>query len=102
MIRDTIEGQSCLETRVAGHDLCIWEETGLPLRYQGLTFSVVAREITVDAPVHAGTFALPPGGKRATDDEAVFDPAQSVERLAKGNVAELARLLQPGLRFASM
>lgn len=98
--RETIEGQSCLMTRVTGHDLCIWEETGLPLRYQGRTFTVVAREIEVDTEVHPGAFALPPGGKRATDDGAAFDPAQSIERLAKGDAAELSRLLQPGLRFA--
>jgi hypothetical protein len=98
--RETVNGQSCLLTRVAGHDLCIWEETGLPLRYQGMTFTILARAITLDGDVDAAAFALPPGGTRAADDDTVFDAASSLERLAEGDAAELGRILQPGLRFA--
>ncbi len=95
--RAEILGHDCLVTRIAAHRLCVWEETGLPLQYTGAAFDVVARRIETDGPLPERAFELPAGGRRATED-AALDPAKSLERLAAGDVAELAVLLQPGLR----
>ena len=89
--------RECLVTRVAAHRLCVWEETGLPLQYTGAAFDVVAQRIEIDAAIPEGAFELPPGGQRAPE-QAPLDPAASLQRLAAGDVAELAILLQPGLR----
>jgi hypothetical protein len=97
--RAQVQGRDCLVTRVAAHRLCVWEQTGLPLQYTGAAFDVVARRIEVAPTVPAHAFDLPPGGRRATEQPLPVDPARSVERLAAGDVAELARLLQPGLRL---
>lgn len=96
--RARVQDRDCLVTRVAAHRLCVWEETGLPLQYTGAAFDVVAQRIEIDAPIPDGAFELPPGGQRAPEQTAL-DPAKSLERLAAGDVAELAILLQPGLRL---
>ena len=95
--RAEVLGRDCLVTRVAAHRVCVWEETGLPLQYTGAAFDIVAHDIETDVALPERAFELPADGKHATDDPAL-DAGKSLERLAAGDVAELAVLLQPGLR----
>ncbi len=98
---DAVLGQACLRTRNAGQSLCVWEAAGLPLEYRSEVFMMVATEIRRGIELPSGTFDLPTGGQRATGAVDAFDPAASLKRLADGDLAEVASLLQPGLRVAS-
>jgi hypothetical protein len=97
--RARVQDRDCLLTRVAAHRVCVWEETGLPLQYTGAAFDVVAQHVDVAPTVPRRAFELPPGARRATEDVPPLDPTRTLERLAAGDVAELAILLQPGLRL---
>lgn len=99
--RESVLGVSCLRTTVAGHAVCLWEDTGLPLAYQSEAFEIRAREIELEPEVAANAFEIPDGGRRAADRAQRLDPDASLERLAEGDFVEVAHLLQPGLRLAS-
>ena len=93
-----ILGVPCLATRLAAQDLCVWEETGLPLDYRGNAFSLRAREIVIDAPVPDDAFEVSAEVKREAPGPDM-DPHESLRRLARQDYAELGPLLHPGLRL---
>ncbi|MEM6289859.1 MAG: hypothetical protein AAGA54_01295 [Myxococcota bacterium] len=98
---DAVLGQACLRTRNAGQSLCVWETTGLPLEYRSEVFVMVATEIQRGVEAPADAFEVPAGGQQATGSNDAFDPAESLKRLADGDLAEVASLLQPSLRVLS-
>jgi hypothetical protein len=103
--REEIEGISCLRMNMAGQALCIWEETGLPLRHQSEGFSLEIEKVERGVAFEAATFELPPAAKGA----ALVDPPEAwsahgeawLEQLERGDPAALATVLTPGLRLPS-
>lgn len=92
--RGQILGVPCLQTRVAAQNLCMWEEVGLFLRYEGSAFTIEATQIDRAPELSPDTFVLPPESRDATrvqletiDFQAVLDEA------ATGNFAELFLLV---------
>ena len=81
----SVLGIECLHTRVAAHDVCIWEETGLALRYEGAGFTMEARHIDTEPELGARAFSPPvdvPSGQ--------VDGAGALRSLAAGDVTILA------------
>ncbi len=100
----TVAGQTCTWTRAAAQTLCMWEEAGLPLRYEGPALS--AEAVRIDrAPaltLASDAFELPPAAARAREVPAPERLARIgpdlLDRLEVGDVAALALTLQPGFR----
>lgn len=91
-------GVPCLATRLAAQELCVWEETGLPLEYRGNAFSLELQSIDEQADVPEEAFAVPKAVERAAPS-VDLDPEQSLRRLARRDYAELGPLLHAGLRL---
>lgn len=91
-------GVPCLQTRLAAQELCIWEETGLPLETKGNAFGLTARRIDTDPEVGDDAFDVPAAVRRRAEPVAV-DAAASLARLADEDYADLGPLLHPGLRL---
>ena len=87
-------GVACLRTRIAAQNLCMWEEAGLFLRYEGSAFTIEATQINRSPTIPADAFVLPPESRDATrlETESVdFDAA--LAEATKGNFAELFLLV---------
>ena len=101
--REEIEGTSCLRMTMAGQALCIWEETGLPLRHQGDAFELEVESIESIGSMPADIFELPGRAAKAKK----VDPPQAwsttgeawLEALERGEPTALAAVLTPGLRM---
>lgn len=92
--RGEVLGVACLRTRIAAQNLCMWEEAGLFLRYEGSAFTIEATNIDRAPKVPADAFVLPPESRDATriESEAIdFDAA--LAEAAEGNFAELGLLV---------
>jgi hypothetical protein len=90
----------CRVVRVATLEMCVWEATGLPLRYasEGLRLRV----IHIDAQASIGEHAFDPPGPRgapAAGALAGLDPVVALQRAAAGDLGEIAPWLHPGLRL---
>lgn len=92
---EEILGVPCYVTRVASIELCLWEATGLPLRYEGEGLRLHALNIDTEASIGDSAFALPFQPPAAPSD---FDASKAVAGFVEGELAELAPLLHPGLR----
>jgi hypothetical protein len=89
-----ILGIHCLQTRIAAQNLCMWEEVGLFLRYEGSAFTIEATEIDRDPTVAADAFVLPPRSSGAsTDKPESVDFGIALEQAADGNFAALFLLV---------
>lgn len=58
-------GVACLQTRIAAQNVCMWEETGLLLRYEGSAFRIEAQSIDRSPKIGPDTFTLPPAALSA-------------------------------------
>lgn len=87
----------CHVTRVATIELCLWEATGLPLRYVSDGLRLRAINIDLRASIGEHAFDLPGSVPRVAVPG--FDPAAALQRLAKGDLADVAPYLHPGLRL---
>ncbi len=87
----------CHVTRVATIELCLWEATGLPLRYasDGLRL----RAIHIDEAAGIGPHAFDPPGPLLRAGVPGLDAAAVLERAAQGDLGELAPWLHAGLRL---
>ncbi len=91
---ETLEGERCVTMRIAAQDLCLWEETGLLLRYEGAAFSLVVTAIERGPTLPADAFVLPAIAADAKRVEAPkVDAAALIEGLADGKVAPLVEQL---------
>jgi hypothetical protein len=86
----TISGIECLDTRLAGRHLCLWEETGLALRDEGPGLSIEALAIEVDPELGPRAFELPVDTPPAT-----IHGEAALRALAQGDVTVLAKLTRP-------
>lgn len=89
----------CHVTRVATIELCLWEATGLPLRYDSGGLRLRAIRIDDQAGIGEQAFELPFTPPK--DGVEGFDAVAALRRMAEGNVAEVAPYLHPGLRLPS-
>jgi hypothetical protein len=83
----TVGGIECLKTQVAAQTLCIWEETGLPLKVEGAGFSIEARHVDTRAELGARAFHSPV----PVPPSDVVGPA-ILRSLASGDVTILAQM----------
>lgn len=100
--RGRVLGIDCLDARAGSQQLCVWEETGLPLRYEGAAFSLVAKHVERDVELGPHAFDVPDGFDvpgQAPPHNGSADPAATLRALAGGDVAILAVVTQPGLRL---
>jgi hypothetical protein len=89
-----ILGVACLQTRVAAQNLCMWEEVGLFLRYEGSAFTIEATQIDRAPEVPADAFVLPPESRDAMRFEApTIDFGVALDGAIHGNFAELLLLV---------
>jgi len=86
----------CHVTRVATIEMCMWEATGLPLRYESDALRLRAVNIDLDASIGEHAFDLPFEAPRARPE---FDAPQALRRLLEGDLSALAPYLHPGLRL---
>ena len=99
----TVAGVSCLQTRIAAQNLCLWEQTGQFLRYRGSAFTIEAIAVDRAASVDADSFALPKSASSATRVEVEpMDPRAVLNQLVEGNYAAMAKILAPGLRLPEL
>ncbi|MCA9707846.1 MAG: hypothetical protein KDK70_18485 [Myxococcales bacterium] len=94
---ERILDRPCHSTRVATIEMCVWEATGLPLRYQSEGLRLRAVNIDDDASIGAHAFDLPAAARRTTPPG--FDAPTALQQLAHGELAELTPYLHPGLRL---
>ncbi len=92
--RDHVAGLECVRVRAGAGEVCTCEALGLPLRYTGPAFSVVARHVEQGTVLGPHAFEIPA--------DAVADAPSSAEPLrlaaiAAGDRAEILRLLRPEL-----
>jgi hypothetical protein len=89
-----ILGVACLQTRVAAQNLCMWEEVGLFLRYEGSAFTIEATHIDRAPEVPADAFVLPPESRNAARIEVpTIDFGAALDESIHGNFAELLLLV---------
>ena len=68
----------CLQTRIAAQNICLWEETGLMLRYEGSAFRIEAVNIDRAPKLAPDTFTLPREAGEAVEATNA-DPAAGAE-----------------------
>ncbi len=93
---DELLGITCRRMRLASQDLCMWDATGLPLRYTGDTFALHAVRIELDPELTERAFQIATPAPRPDDG---FDAKAALQALADGSYGVLGPWLHPGLRF---
>ncbi|MEX1368833.1 MAG: hypothetical protein AB1Z98_37240 [Nannocystaceae bacterium] len=93
---DEVLGVPCHVTRVASIEMCLWEATGLPLRYEGDGLRLRALNIDDHPSIGEGAF-VPPFAAPADAPEG-FDAPGVLSRFVEGELGELTPLLHAGLR----
>ncbi len=91
--RDTVAGVPCVRVRAGGGEVCTWEEAGLPLRYDGAAFSIVASHIEHGAELGTHAFDIPPDAARSPLAAPTPDLRSALAQVLAGDRAELVRLL---------
>jgi hypothetical protein len=92
--RDTVAGISCVRVRAGGGEVCTWEEAGLPLRYDGATFSIVASHVERGASLGVHAFDIPADAAKSPLAAAAARPiAPELRAIAAGDRSALLRLL---------
>ncbi|PRP90502.1 hypothetical protein ENSA5_64170 [Enhygromyxa salina] len=96
--RAEVLGVSCLQTRVAAQNVCMWEETGLLLRYEGSAFTIEATEIDLAAKLEADAFLLPRAAAKAEVQPApssgpAYDYDKILDEIAAGSYGKVSVLV---------
>lgn len=92
-------GIPCLHSKVADHDLCVWEAPSLVLHYQSDIFDIEVERIEEDANVSDALFEVPKSARFVNDAPTPDDGMSQVVAIAGGDYAELARALRPTPRL---
>jgi hypothetical protein len=89
-----ILGVPCLQTRIAAQNLCMWEEVGVFLRYEGSAFTIEATQIDRAPEISNEAFVLPPESRDAARVEPEsIDFNAALDEAANGDFAELFLLV---------
>jgi hypothetical protein len=95
--RVEVLGVTCLQTRIAAQNVCMWEETGLLLRYEGSAFRIDATKIDRAPQLEPDTFTLPPEAKMAVPSAAAEqDYSKILQDIAAGSYGSVSALLFAG------
>jgi hypothetical protein len=95
--RVEVLGVTCLQTRIAAQNVCMWEETGLLLRYEGSAFRIEATKIDRAPQLSPDTFTLPPEAKMAVPSAAAEqDYTKILQDIAAGSYGSVSGLLFAG------
>jgi hypothetical protein len=95
--RAEVLGVTCLQTRIAAQNVCLWEETGLLLRYEGSAFRMEATHIDRAPKLGPDAFVLPPEAKAAAPVVAAKqDYGKILEDIAAGSYGSVSALLLAG------
>lgn len=87
---DVVAGLACVRVPVGAGEVCTWEASGLPLRYSGPSFTLVARHVDTAAVLGPSAFAIPDGAERVAGAPfAVLDRVAAVARGDRSAIAEL-------------
>ncbi|RMG96850.1 MAG: hypothetical protein D6705_10200 [Deltaproteobacteria bacterium] len=102
-MRRTVAGIDCLALRVAAQSLCMWEEAGLPLRYEGPLLAAEAVRVDRAPDLAEGAFDLPTIPPTAAAAEGFEDlvarpVAEVLDALAEGDPDVLSRVAVSGFR----
>jgi hypothetical protein len=90
-------GVTCLQTRIAAQNVCMWEETGLLLRYEGSAFRIEATQIDRAPTLEPDVFTLPPEAQTVTlIAAAAQDYTQILQDIAGGSYGSVSALLFAG------
>jgi hypothetical protein len=90
--QDRIADIACTRVRAGAGEVCSWEELGVPLRYQGVAFTVTARHVERGARLGPSAFEIPAGAVRVASAD--LNPPR-LAAIAAGDRAEILRLLRP-------
>ena len=93
---DTLLGITCRRMRLASQDLCMWDGTGLPLRYTGDAFQLHAVRVELDPDLTEAAFQIATPAPGPVEG---FDANAALQALAAGSYGVLGPWLHPGLRF---
>ncbi|MBX7082515.1 MAG: hypothetical protein K1X88_25140 [Nannocystaceae bacterium] len=91
--RETIAGVECVRVRAGGGEVCTWEAAGLPLRYDGPSFTVVATHIEQGSALGMHAFEIP---SQAAAPPLRHEPAElgpTLEAIEAGDRAAILRLV---------
>lgn len=91
--RENVAGIECVRVRAGGGEVCTWEEAGLPLRYDGAAFSIVASHIERGAELGVHAFEIPADAARSPLVEPPRDLSGALAKVAAGDRAALLRLV---------
>lgn len=91
--QEIVAGLPCVRVRAGGGEVCTWEEAGLPLRYDGAAFSIVATHVERGAELGARAFEIPETAARTPLMVQSRNLAPSLAAIAAGDRAALLRLL---------
>jgi hypothetical protein len=87
---DSVAGLPCVRVPVGAGEVCTWEASGLPLRYAGPSFTLVARHVDPAAVFGPSAFAIPEGAERVAGPPfPVLDRVAAVARGDRSAIAEL-------------
>ncbi|NVB37917.1 hypothetical protein G6O69_08725 [Pseudenhygromyxa sp. WMMC2535] len=102
--RDAVLEVSCLQTRMAAQNLCLWEEAGLFLRYEGAAFEIVATSIEREAKLEPSRFEIPASAR--AEAETVELEGLKVDAilsaLGEGSYEMMTGLLTPRVQLAAL
>ncbi|KIG11858.1 hypothetical protein DB30_02378 [Enhygromyxa salina] len=93
--RAELLGVSCLQTRIAAQNVCMWEETGLLLRYEGSAFTIEATKINREPKLPANAFELPAeaAGAQRAEPAHTYDYDQILTEIAAGSYGNVSLLV---------
>lgn len=92
-LRETVAGIPCVRVRAGGGEVCTWEQAGLPLRYDGAAFSIVATHVEQGAELGIHAFEIPADAAKSPLVASTGDLAGRLAKVAAGDRAELLRLV---------
>jgi hypothetical protein len=93
-VRGEVLGVSCLQTRIAAQNVCMWEEANVLLRYEGSAFTLEATQIDRAPKLAADVFALPAAaGSTELQDSPAPDYAKVLQDIAAGSYGSVSALV---------
>ncbi|EDM75585.1 hypothetical protein PPSIR1_29026 [Plesiocystis pacifica SIR-1] len=94
----TVHGVSCLQTRIAAQNLCMWEEAGVFLRYEGAVFNVELVSLDRNPELDEDLFEIPVEAASRAERVEVEPLAHEaiLDELTQGKYEAMTGLVAPG------
>lgn len=91
--RETIAGVECVRVRAGGGEVCTWEAAGLPLRYDGPSFTVVATHVEQGSALGLHAFEIPAQAARPPLRHEAVELGPTLDAIEAGDRAAILRLV---------